>query len=359
MLDWTVRYWEKAKRAGLPVAADFGDVLPRLRVDGAAAPPQGARHLRAHPLPRRQERLPRGHAALRRATRARSPRATASSRRSRACSTARAARAGYGRRRDVGPAEPCRMKAMILAAGRGERMRPLTDRVPKALLEAGGRPLIVHLIERLARAGFADLVINVSHLGGSDRARRWATARASACASSIRASASALETAGGIAYALPLLGRRAVRGGQQRHLLRLRLRPARAPPRSGSRRGARARAPRAGGQSRPPSRRRFPPASTGKVAAAGGTRASRSAASAPTRRRCSRRSRAGAPCQLAALLRAGDGARAGERRAPSRAVDGRRHAGAPRRAGTRCWPAANRLDAAGSSRGALVARSRL
>ena len=53
------------------------------------------------------------------------------------------------------------MKAMILAAGRGERMRPLTDRVPKAMIAAGGRPLVGHLIERLARAGFVDLVINV------------------------------------------------------------------------------------------------------------------------------------------------------------------------------------------------------
>lgn len=57
------------------------------------------------------------------------------------------------------------MKVMILAAGRGERMRPLTDAVPKPLLEAGGKPLIVHLIEQLARAGFHELVINHSHLG--------------------------------------------------------------------------------------------------------------------------------------------------------------------------------------------------
>nr|WP_269456956.1 nucleotidyltransferase family protein [Sulfurifustis variabilis] len=54
---------------------------------------------------------------------------------------------------------------MILAAGRGERMRPLTDTTPKPLLEAGGKSLIVHLIESLARAGFRDLVINHAHLG--------------------------------------------------------------------------------------------------------------------------------------------------------------------------------------------------
>jgi NDP-sugar pyrophosphorylase family protein len=54
--------------------------------------------------------------------------------------------------------------AMILAAGRGERMRPLSDTTPKPLLEAGGKPLIVWQIEALARAGFRDIVVNVSHL---------------------------------------------------------------------------------------------------------------------------------------------------------------------------------------------------
>lgn len=57
------------------------------------------------------------------------------------------------------------MKVMILAAGRGERMRPLSDTVPKPLLEVGGKPLILYLIDRLARQGFRDLVINHSHLG--------------------------------------------------------------------------------------------------------------------------------------------------------------------------------------------------
>ena len=58
------------------------------------------------------------------------------------------------------------MKAMILAAGRGERMRPLTDLTPKPLLMAGGKPLIVWHIEKLAQAGYRDLVINHAHLGG-------------------------------------------------------------------------------------------------------------------------------------------------------------------------------------------------
>jgi len=57
------------------------------------------------------------------------------------------------------------MKAMILAAGRGERMRPLTDHTPKPLLKVGGKPLIVWHIERLAQAGFTELVINHAHLG--------------------------------------------------------------------------------------------------------------------------------------------------------------------------------------------------
>jgi MurNAc alpha-1-phosphate uridylyltransferase len=97
------------------------------------------------------------------------------------------------------------MKAMILAAGRGERMRPLTDATPKPLLPAAGKPIIVWTIEALARAGFRDIVINVSHLGEQIEAalhdgRRWDVA--------IRYSREAepLETAGGIATALPLLG---------------------------------------------------------------------------------------------------------------------------------------------------------
>ena len=57
------------------------------------------------------------------------------------------------------------MKAMILAAGRGERMRPLTDSLPKPLLQAGGRSLIGWHLQRLAAAGFHDVVVNYAHLG--------------------------------------------------------------------------------------------------------------------------------------------------------------------------------------------------
>lgn len=97
------------------------------------------------------------------------------------------------------------MKAFILAAGRGERMRPLTDHTPKPLLQAGGKPLIVWHLERLAAAGFKEVVINHAHLGTQIEqtlgdGAPWGL--------SIRYSPEppgALETAGGIATALPLL----------------------------------------------------------------------------------------------------------------------------------------------------------
>ncbi len=98
------------------------------------------------------------------------------------------------------------MKAMVLAAGRGERMRPLTDTVPKPLLRIGGRPLISWHLEALARAGFREVVINLSWLGEQLRA---ALGDGSRFGVSIRYSDEgpvALETGGGILRALPLLG---------------------------------------------------------------------------------------------------------------------------------------------------------
>ncbi|MEZ5625948.1 MAG: nucleotidyltransferase family protein [Rhodocyclaceae bacterium] len=94
---------------------------------------------------------------------------------------------------------------MILAAGRGERMRPLTDTCPKPLLAAGGAPLIVHHLRRLAAAGIDEVVINHAHLGQMIEA---ALGDGSAFGLRIRYSpeATALETAGGIRQALPLLG---------------------------------------------------------------------------------------------------------------------------------------------------------
>ncbi|TAK86287.1 MAG: nucleotidyltransferase family protein [Betaproteobacteria bacterium] len=98
------------------------------------------------------------------------------------------------------------MRAMILAAGRGERLRPLTDAIPKAMVQAGGKPLIAWHLERLAACGCREAVINVSHLGerivqaigdGARHGMRIAYSR----------EAEPLETAGGIAQARELLGR--------------------------------------------------------------------------------------------------------------------------------------------------------
>lgn len=99
------------------------------------------------------------------------------------------------------------MKAMILAAGRGERMRPLTDITPKPLLEVGGKPLIVWQIEKLSRAGFTEIIINIAHLGykiplAVGDGSRWGIT----IVYSDEQKEGALESAGGIIKALPLLG---------------------------------------------------------------------------------------------------------------------------------------------------------
>ena len=98
------------------------------------------------------------------------------------------------------------MKAMILAAGRGERMGALTDRVPKPLLEAGGRPLIEHQVLRLAAAGFRDLVVNLAWLGDMIAARLGDGSRYGVRIRYSREPEGALDTGGGIRNALPLLG---------------------------------------------------------------------------------------------------------------------------------------------------------
>ena len=98
------------------------------------------------------------------------------------------------------------MKAMILAAGRGERMRPLTDRIPKPLLSVGGKPLIVWHLERLAKAGLRDVVINHAHLGEQIETSLGDGARWNLGIRYSPEPPGALETAGGIANALPLLG---------------------------------------------------------------------------------------------------------------------------------------------------------
>lgn len=100
------------------------------------------------------------------------------------------------------------MKAMILAAGEGSRMRPLTQHTPKPLLKVGGKPLIVWQIEKLQRAGFKDIIINIAWLAEQIPATlgngsQWGVR----LQYSNEQHEGALETAGGIIKALPLLGK--------------------------------------------------------------------------------------------------------------------------------------------------------
>lgn len=99
------------------------------------------------------------------------------------------------------------MKCMILAAGLGSRMRPLTDVTPKPLLEVAGKPLIVWHIENLAKSGFQDIVINIAHLGykipdALGDGSKWGVR----LHYSDEQEEGGLESAGGIIKALPILG---------------------------------------------------------------------------------------------------------------------------------------------------------
>jgi N-acetyl-alpha-D-muramate 1-phosphate uridylyltransferase len=98
------------------------------------------------------------------------------------------------------------MRAMILAAGRGERMRPLTDDVPKPLLPVAGRPLIEHQLVALGRAGIREIVINLAWRGAQLREALGDGARFGVRIEYSDEGDRALETGGGIAQALPLLG---------------------------------------------------------------------------------------------------------------------------------------------------------
>ena len=98
------------------------------------------------------------------------------------------------------------MKAMILSAGYGKRLRPLTDRIPKPLVPVGGKPLVVHHLEKLAGAGFREIVINLGHLGSKipetlGDGSSWGLNIAYS-----DEGPEPLETGGGITKALPLLG---------------------------------------------------------------------------------------------------------------------------------------------------------
>lgn len=96
---------------------------------------------------------------------------------------------------------------MILAAGRGERMRPLTDELPKPLLEVNEKPLIVYHIEKLASAGFKEIIINIAHLGYKiSECLGDGSAWGIKITYSDEQDSGALESAGGIIKALPLLG---------------------------------------------------------------------------------------------------------------------------------------------------------
>ncbi len=98
------------------------------------------------------------------------------------------------------------MKAIILSAGYGKRLRPLTDRIPKPLVPVGGKPLIVHHLEKLAASGFREIVINLGHLGSKIPD---ALGDGSSWGLSIAYSDEGpepLETGGGITKVLPLLG---------------------------------------------------------------------------------------------------------------------------------------------------------
>ena len=98
------------------------------------------------------------------------------------------------------------MKAMILAAGRGERLRPLTDHTPKPLLEVRGKALIVWHLEALARAGVHEVIINLAWLGARIRAALGTGERCGLTVHYSQEPPGALEAGGGIHQALPLLG---------------------------------------------------------------------------------------------------------------------------------------------------------
>lgn len=97
------------------------------------------------------------------------------------------------------------MKAMMLAAGRGERLRPLTDRLPKALIEAGGRTLLDRHLDRLEASGVREIVINAAHLADRITAHLQAHPRPG-LEIGLSIEPVALETAGGIANVIERLG---------------------------------------------------------------------------------------------------------------------------------------------------------
>ena len=96
-------------------------------------------------------------------------------------------------------------RAMVLAAGLGQRMRPITDTLPKPLVAIGGKPMLDHALDRLSEAGVTDAVVNVHHLAGQIEAH--VASRTSPRVTISDERALLLETGGGVKKALPLLGR--------------------------------------------------------------------------------------------------------------------------------------------------------
>lgn len=98
------------------------------------------------------------------------------------------------------------MRAMILAAGRGERLRPLTDTQPKPLFDVRGKSLIEHHLENLAKAGFREIVVNLAHLGDLIRDTLGDGSNWNLNIHYSQEPGGALDTGGAIQQALPLLG---------------------------------------------------------------------------------------------------------------------------------------------------------
>ncbi len=97
---------------------------------------------------------------------------------------------------------------MLLAAGLGERLRPITDKIPKPLIEVAGKPLIEYHLENLKSAGFKEIIINLSHLGEMIEEHLGDGSRFNLAIQYSHEGEKPLETAGGIIHALPLLGNR-------------------------------------------------------------------------------------------------------------------------------------------------------
>src|ERR1700694_1874607 len=197
-------------RPGRRCRGKRGAVPALVRSHRRAAAHQGAWDLLPSVVPRRQPRLsarPAAHArvcarhlcALRRAHRASLfPRA--------ARRGAAVARQRAGRSRPRARGGRARMKAMLLAAGRGERLRPITDSTPKPLVRVGGRPLIAWHLAALARAGIREVVINLSWLGAQVRATLGDGRDYGVLIIYSDEGPVPLETGGGIFRAVPLLG---------------------------------------------------------------------------------------------------------------------------------------------------------